>query len=178
MLQKYNRWRVLKVFFDNPLLESGLQLREISRAANIAPTSVKQYLKELAKDGLITEEKHRIHKYPVYLANRESESFRFFKKIDMQTSIRASGLLEYLENTCMPDVILLFGSASRGEDTKDSDVDIFLQCKDRKLDLQQFEKKVNRKISVFFSEDFGKLSGELKNNIINGVILKGYLKVF
>jgi len=33
-------------------------------------------------------------------------------------------------------------------------------------------------ISLLFSEDFGELSNELKNNILNGVILKGYLKVF
>jgi predicted nucleotidyltransferase len=93
-------------------------------------------------------------------------------------SIKASGLLDYLSEKCMPDVIILFGSGSRGEDLKDSDVDLFLLCKERKLDLQKYEDKIKRKISVFFSEDFNKLSKELKNNIINGVILNGYLKVF
>ena len=41
-----------------------------------------------------------------------------------------------------------------------------------------FEKKLNRKINIFFSDNFNKLSKELRNNIINGIILKGYLKVF
>jgi hypothetical protein len=51
-------------------------------------------------------------------------------------------------------------------------------AKEEKIDLDKFEKILNRKINLFFSEDFSRLSKELRNNIINGVILKGYLKVF
>ena len=78
----------------------------------------------------------------------------------------------------MPDVIILFGSATRGEDLKDSDIDLFLLCNEKKLDLKNFENKLKRKISIFFSEDFNKLSVELKNNILNGIVIKGYLRVF
>ncbi|MCK4555662.1 MAG: nucleotidyltransferase domain-containing protein [Candidatus Aenigmarchaeota archaeon] len=179
MLQNYNKWAVLKVFFDNPSPEGfGLQLREISRAVKLAPTSVKNYLDNLEKEGLIVVKRHRVQRYPEYRANRESEKFRFLKKTDILFSIRHSGLLKYLDDVCMPDAIVLFGSAARGEDTADSDIDIFLLCKEKKLDLKKFEKKLKRKISPFFSSDFNKLSDELKNNIINGLILKGYLKVF
>jgi len=75
-------------------------------------------------------------------------------------------------------VIVLFGSASKGEDIKDSDIDLFLQCKEKKLDMKKYEKELKRKVNIFFSDNFNKLSKELKNNIINGVILYGYLKVF
>lgn len=57
-------------------------------------------------------------------------------------------------------------------------MDLFVISKEEKLDLNKFEKKLNKEINIFFSEDFDKLSKELKNNIINGIILKGYLKVF
>ena len=77
----------------------------------------------------------------------------------------------------MPSVIILFGSASRGEDLKESDLDIFLECKETKLNAEKYEKELNRKINLFFGE-FNKLSSELKNNILNGTVLKGYLKVF
>ena len=78
----------------------------------------------------------------------------------------------------MPDVIILFGSVSKGEDIKESDLDLFVLSDKEKIDLSLFEKKLNKKINIFFDNNFNKLSKELRNNIINGVILKGYLKVF
>ena len=174
MLQNYNKYKVLKIFFDDPSPKGiGFQLREISRKVKIAPTSVKKYLNELEKEGFITKTKHRIFDYPIYSANRDSGEFKFYKKIDMLISIKMSNLLDYLYEECMPDVIILFGSAARGEDLKDSDVDLFLLCKERKLNLQKFENELKRKINIFFAEDFEKLSLELKNNILNGIALKG-----
>ena len=47
-----------------------------------------------------------------------------------------------------------------------------------KGDLERFEKSLNRKISLHFSDNFNKLPKELRNNIINGVRLAGYLEAF
>jgi len=179
MLQNNNKYKVMGIFFDDPMPEGiGFQLREISRKAGIAPPSVKRYLNELEKEGIILKKKHRIHNYPVYYANRDNEEFRFLKKTDNLLKIRESGLLEYITDTCMPEVIILFGSASRGEDLKDSDIDLFVISKKEKINLDKFENRLNRKINIFFSKDLSRLSKELKNNVINGIILKGYLKVF
>ena len=179
MLQRYNRWKVLKVFFDNPNPKGGgFQLREISRATVLAPTSVKRYLEDLLKEDLIIKSEHRVYHYPVYWANRENENFRSLKKMDMIFNIQESGLLTYLQNKCMPDAIILFGSASRGEDITESDIDLFLLCKETKLNLNKYEQQLKRKINIFYCSNFGTLSKELKNNIINGDILSGYLKVF
>lgn len=179
MLQKDNRNKVLSIFFEDPLPEGiGFQLREISRKIKVAPPSVKNYLIELEKENLIIKSKHRIYGYPVYLANRDNENFKFLKKVENITRIKESNLLEHLNEKFMPEVIILFGSCANGEDIKNSDIDLFIQAKEEKLDLSKFEKLLNRKINLFFNNDFNKLSKELKNNIINGVILKGYLKVF
>ena len=179
MLQKDNRYRLLRLFFEDPLPEGiGFQLRELSRKTNLATPSVKKYLGELEKEGLIIKSKHRIYSYPVYYAKRDEENFKFLKKLDMLMLIKESGLLDHLSEKCMPDTIILFGSAARGEDLKNSDIDLYLLCKERKLDLNKFEEKIKRRIGLFFNEDFNKLSEELKNNIINGIILEGYLKVF
>jgi len=179
MLQKDNRHKILSIFFEDPLPKGiGFQLREISRKVKIATTSVKRYLCELEKEKLIIKTKHRIHGYPVYYANRENENFKFLKKLDITLAIKKSGLQEYLFEICMPEVIILFGSASLGEDLKDSDIDLFILSKEEKLNLRKFEKILNRKINLFFNNNFNKLSKELKNNILNGVILKGYLTVF
>jgi len=178
MLEKDNIYKVLEVFFDDPLTAGlGFQLREISRKINLAPKSVKSYLEELEKNSLIIKKEHRIHKYPVYYANRDDDYFKFLKRLDMLKSIKESGLLDYLNEKCMPDVIVLFGSASKGEDINGSDVDIYLQCGEKKLDLSKYEKELKRKVSLFFEKNFDKLSKELKKNIMNGDKLKGYLNI-
>lgn len=179
MFRKNNRWKVLQVFFDDPLPDGiGFQLREISRKMKISPSSVKRYLKELEKEKLIISVKHRIHGYPVYYANRDAEIFKWMKKIDITLRIRESGLLDYLLHCCMPEVIILFGSAARGEDIRESDIDIYLQCKKEELNIGRYEAILKRKINPLFSADLNKLSNELKNNILNGMIMKGYIKVF
>ncbi len=183
MLQKANRYKVLEVFFDDPESTWGFQLRELSRKLKLAPISVKRYLEELSdpKIGngqpLIVKIKKR-HGYPVYIANRENQYFKFLKKLDMQRRIYESELLEYLFKECTPRTIILFGSAFLGEDTLKSDIDLFVLTKEKKLDLKKYELYINRNIHITFEEDFSNLSKELKNNIINGVILYGYLKVF
>jgi len=179
MLQKNNRDKILKIFFDNPIPKGiGFQLREISRISKIAPPSVKKYLKELDENKLIIQKKHRTQNYPIYYANQDYEYFRFLKKINTLKEIKESSLLDYLNDNLMPNLIILFGSASKGEDLEDSDIDLFIECNDKKLDLSKFETKLYRKINLFLSKDFNKLSKELKNNLINGIILKGYLKVY
>jgi len=97
MLQKDNRYKILRIFFDDPLPEGvGFQLREIGRKVKLAPTSVKRYLNELETENLIIKAKHRIYEYPVYYTNRNNENFKFLKKLDNIMKIKESGLLDYL----------------------------------------------------------------------------------
>ena len=70
----------------------------------------------------------------------------------------------------------VFGSYVRGEQRKKSDIDIFLIAKEKKIDLDKYEKKLNRKIQMFFSENLSRLPKELQNNILNGIILSGFLR--
>ena len=174
MIQKYTRYRILQEFFDFPLKD--FHMREISRRAKITQPSVINHLNALVKEGLIIKEKKGI--YPTYKANRDDELFKLYKKSDIMLRIKQSGLSDYIYDSCQPDVIVLFGSGSNGDDVEGSDVDLFIQAPEKKLNLSQYEKKLNRKISLFFEENFLRLSKELRNNIINGIILRGYLKAF
>jgi len=174
MLQNYSKYRVLQEFFDSP--RKNFHMREISRRTNLAQPSVIAHLKKLVKEKFIVKEKNGI--YPTFRANRDYELFRLYKKCDLLQRIYQSGLLQYLFDTCMPDVIILFGSASKGEDIEESDIDLFIQAPEKKLILEKYEKLLRRKISLFFEENFLRLSNELKNNILNGIVLKGYIKVF
>ena len=174
MIQNYSRYKILQVFFDFP--RRNFHMREISRRIKIAQPSVINHLKSLANQNLIIKEKIGI--YPTFRANREDELFKIYKKLNLILRIKQSGFLDYVYDTCLPNSIILFGSASKGEDIEESDIDIFVQAPERKLNLEKYEKILRREIDVFFEEDINKLNSELKNNIINGTILKGYLKVF
>jgi len=174
MLEKYSRYRILQEFFNSPT--KNFQMRELSRLTKIAQQSVINHLNALLKEGLIKKEKNGI--YPSFKANRDNELFRLYKKNDLILKLQQNSIISYIYDSCMPDAIILFGSASKGEDIEGSDIDLFLQAKEKKLNFDKYEKILNRKISLFFEEDFSKLSKELKNNILNGIVLKGYMKVF
>lgn len=174
MIQRYSRYRILREFFDFP--RKNFQIREISRRTKITQPSVTNHLKVLEKEKLIIKEKKGI--YPSFKGNRDNELFKLYKKTDLLLGIYQCGLLDYIFDSCVPDVIILFGSASRGEDTEESDIDFFVQAPERKLNLEKYEKILNREINLFFEENFSRLSKELRNNILNGIILKGYIKVF
>lgn len=177
MLEKYSEWAVLRVFFDTP--NERLGLREIGRRAEISHTSVKSHLEKLMEAGLIIEkkEKKNTRTYPVYTTNAESSEFRHYRRLDILERVKTSGLLHFLEEKLTPDCIVLFGSASRGEDQEDSDIDLFVQAEEKDLDLSKYEEDLSRKIQLHLKEDIREYPEELRNNIANGVVLHGYLEV-
>lgn len=174
MLQKYNRYKLLKVFLDSPT--ESFRLRELSRISKISPPSVMNYLKEFEKEGLIR--KYEKKEIPFYQAIRDNDKFALYKKISIIYELDESGLLDFLWEKLSPDAIILYGSYAKGESTEDSDIDLFIIGKEKYADLGEFEKKLGKGIHLIFEEDLRKISKELKNNLVNGVVLKGYLKVF
>ena len=164
----------MQEFFKFP--RKKFYIRELVRITGIAQPSVINHLKELEKEKLIIKDKTGL--YPIHIANRDGEMFKLYKRNDLILNIHQNGLLDYIYDSCLPAVIILFGSASKGEDIEESDIDIFIQSQKKKLALGKYEKILNRKISLFFEEKFNKLSKELKNNLLNGLIVKGYIKVF
>lgn len=172
MIQKCSNWIVFAEFAKNPT--KSFQIREVSRQINLATTSVKLHLDELEKEGLLKKEKVGV--YLAYKSNFENENFRYYKKIYNILSLKESGLIKELEKQTTPDAIILFGSYAKGEDTENSDIDILLIAKEKQLDLKEYEKKLNRTIQLFFSEDLNKLPKELLNNILNGLIISGFIR--
>jgi len=172
MIQKYNTYRILRLFFDSPTKK--FQLREISRLVNLGMPSVINHVKKLEKDDFIKKIDGGI--YSSFISNR-NEKFKIFKRNDILIRIQESGLIELLVDNFVPDTIVLFGSSSRGEDIEESDIDLFLVTKEKKIDLKKFEKQLKRKISFHFEENIKKIPKELLNNIANGIVLYGYLEV-
>lgn len=173
MIEKHTAYRILQLFFDYPT--KHFQLREICRILQLGMPSVRNHIKKLEKQGFIKKEKKGI--YESYVSTG-SELFKIYKRNDILIRLHKSGLIEFLTDTFVPDVIVLFGSSSRGEDIETSDIDLFLIAKGKEVDLKKFEEKLRRKITLHFEERISDVPKELLNNIINGIVVDGYLKVF
>lgn len=141
----------------------------------LAQTAVKLHLKALRDEGLVTIEKSGL--YPSFRAAKENPQFKLLKAQNIVLRLHQSRTVEAIEKACYPSCIVLFGSASRGEDSENSDIDIFVQAKHKAIDLSKFEDGLKRKIHIVSEPRIKALSQELLNNIINGIVLSGYLKV-
>ncbi len=173
MIQKENRYRILQLFFDSP--RRNFQLREISRILKVGLPSISNYVKELEREGFVRKEKRGV--YNSYMAS-SSNAFKTYKRNDMLVRLKESGLIDFIADSTSPDAIVLFGSASRGEDAEESDVDLMVVAKEEGLDVRPFEKRLCRKISLHFEPKVRGIPSELLNNVINGIVVYGYLKVF
>jgi len=169
-------WKTAEYFFANPTKTSYLM--DISRVIGLAHTSVKKNLDELVKLGLITEsiDKKGGRKFPIYKANRDNKNYKKNKTLFNLSSILQSGLIEFLEDKLTPKCIVIFGSYQNGEDIESSDIDLFVECPEEELDLSKFNKRLGRNIELHFNKDFNSYPNELKNNIINGITLSGFLE--
>jgi len=173
MFIKNNAHKILKVFLDDSTEEFGL--RELSRLAGVSPASTKKYLDKLIKEEIIKKITRK--NYPMYIANRDSNKFKVLQKNTITYELESTGLLNYLWENLSPKAIILYGGFQKGEATKDSDIDLFIVGKDSKIDLERYEKKIGRKLHLFFQKELTKTPKELKNNIINGSVLRGYLRI-
>lgn len=172
MIQNYTKYKILRVFFDYPTKK--FQLREISRMIHLGLPSVINHVKDLEKQGFVKKINGGV--YDSYTSNK-TELFKIYKRNDILIRLHESGLIDFLADNLVPDAIVIFGSASRGEDIEESDVDLFLMAKEKKMDLKIFEEKLNRRINLHFEDKIQDIPKELLNNIVNGIVLYGYLKV-
>lgn len=175
MLHYCSLYRVASIFFAEPTRRHSLP--EIVRSIGLAHTSVKRHLQTLEQAGLITREtEERGSRRFIYYHGADSDVFRREKRTANLRMVQP--LVRHVADTLQPDVIVLFGSYARGEDVEKSDIDIYVQCGPQPLRLSQYEQELGRKIELHFRKDFASLPEELKNNILNGVVMHGYLRGF
>ena len=86
-------------------------------------------------------------------------------------------LIDFIQKQTLPSSIILFGSGAKATFTEKSDIDIFVEAKDSGLDILKFEKRLKRKINLLYESNINNLSKELRNNIANGVILYGFIRI-
>ena len=174
-----NEKKVLKTFLERPTVL--FSAREIARLIKITHPTVSTALKKLKKQDLVIQvsqkNKSRIGNTTLWQANIENQDYKATKRIENLKALYSSGLINAISQSTSPNAIILFGSYSRGEDIEDSDIDLFVQSKEYNLNLKKFERKLHRKINLTFSSELKSLSKEFFTNIINGIVIHGYLEV-
>ncbi|RLI96702.1 MAG: hypothetical protein DRO96_02470 [Candidatus Aenigmatarchaeota archaeon] len=111
---------------------------------------------------------------------RANENYLLEKKLYNIKSLYVSGLVEFLKVELSNPSIILFGSYAKGEDTERSDIDLYIETPSKKdITLEKFEKKLKRNIQIFRHKNLFEIKNkDLVNNIINGIVLNGFVEVF
>lgn len=163
-------------FFVNP--ESKLRVREIEKKLNLPLPSVIRYSKELEHQRILALIK--MGNAVFYTANRGNEMFLKEKMLHNLKSLYSSKLIDYLKTELSNPSLIVFGSYSKGEDTEQSDIDLYIETPSKKeINLQEFEKKLGRKIQIFRQKSLSEIkNAHLANNILNGIKLNGFIEVF
>src|SRR3989338_856899 len=160
--------KILEKFIEEP--EREFHVREVARAVKVSPATASQYLKKLAKAGLLTSKLERNHR--LYRANAESSNYRDTKIHYNISRIKGSGLVDYLKiELNHPKAIILFGSFRKGDNVPESDIDIFVVAAvKKKLNLSGFEKKLGHPIQLFVYSQSELEKMKLKNReLLNNI---------
>ncbi|MDP3917541.1 MAG: nucleotidyltransferase domain-containing protein [Nanoarchaeota archaeon] len=146
--------KVYKAFFD--LKESKLYYNQIKEQANLSHSSLQNALEKLKKANILSEEKTKANTFykikdKKLLALKFSEiATQKFNNLNPNIKIPLKNFLKKLPEDI--STIILFGSASRKEETKDSDIDLLI-VSNKKIDLSTNKKEAeitsNYPISLF-----------------------------
>ncbi len=168
---------MLKIFNDlEPFFRDNYQrinVREYARIRKMSPPSASALLSNLEKEGLLNVEKEKNYIY--YHANREDREFIELSRIYWHKIFQKTGLIKYFEKELIEPIIILFGSFSKAEIKKNSDIDLAVfTFSTKKLETAKYEKVLGRKIQIFTFKDKNDIKNkELLNNILNGYKIIG-----
>ncbi len=175
-MKKTNVKQMLKEFF---FVYPGkkLRVREIERELKLSLPSVIRYCRELEKDGILAFE--QIGKVGLYKASRSS-GYLLEKKLFNIKRLYESGLIEHLRKELSNPAIVLFGSYAKGEDTEESDIDLYIETPAKKrISYGIYNHILKRDIQEFRHRSLREISNpNLANNIINGITLNNEIEVF
>jgi predicted nucleotidyltransferase len=122
VFKETNTLKVLSFLVSQP--EKEFIGSDVQAGTHLSRSGVYFALQALTRQGLLSS--RRRAKMHLYSLRNDTAVVRQFKV--MTTTVLLSNLVEQLKPVARK--IILFGSASRGEDISTSDIDLFVLCKD------------------------------------------------
>ncbi len=170
---------ILKLILENSPLKHW-HFEEFVKITGMTKASVNKWLKKYVKNNIIQYIKQK-GSFPYYTCGKDNPEYLSKKKSFMLNKIYQSGLATYLLKIQNVNTIIIFGSIPRGDWYKDSDIDIFIFGKPKKIEIFKYEHQLNRRIEFHIfetKEDIKRTRTGLVQNIINGYIVKGSIQDF
>ena len=167
------------VVFSFLCIHAGMEfhVRALARELNASPTGISKSVKKLEKAGIIKSD--RVFLLRVEL-NREKEEVIQMKRVENMRLLYQSGLVNFLSGKLVGTTIIVFGSFAFGEDTisPESDIDIaVVGSEEIKIKLNKYENKLKRQINLQFFQSFRKIERNLKDSVLNGIVLQGHVEL-
>ena len=170
---KSKKDKIIELFFEEPTRQWHFE--EMLKEAKITRSKADSWLKKLIREKMIKRIKEK-NKMPYYVSNYESPEYKNKKRIFALNRLYESGLLNHLYSLRKSKTVILFGSFSRSDWYRNSDVDIFIYGDEEGLKIMNYELKLHRNIQLFICRDnneLAKLGPGLIRNIIKGDLIKG-----
>ena len=161
MLKIFN---LMKPFFEDVYRE--ISVREYAKEIRASPPTASKTLKEFEKENMLISSKRGI--YIFFRGNMESFLFKGFSSLYWQSLLFS--LTEELHKQVLFRKIILFGSLAKAENTKNSDIDLYIDIERRTINAEDIEKKLRREMQLHFKESLK--NPHLRKNIEKGITIR------
>jgi predicted nucleotidyltransferase/biotin operon repressor len=150
--------KIYQAFFE--LKKKKLYYTQIKEQTGLSHSSVQNELKKLKKEGILSEEKTKANIFyiikdkKIFILRFSEIAIKKFNGLNPNIKIPLKNFLKELPDEIY--TIILFGSASRKEEKKESDIDL-LVVSNKKKDLKRNKKEaeITSKYSIsVFQADF------------------------
>jgi predicted nucleotidyltransferase len=163
---------LLEQFFNS---QRHWHFEELRRLVKIGKPQLARWLKLFERQGIIKRVKPR-GKMPYYTQDIDNPVLRTKKKLFALDKM--SEMISHLASLKKAKVIILFGSFTRSDWWKESDIDIFIYGNDKNFERGKYELKLKREIQVHTAKDRKDLQklNKLLPYIISGDFIKGSIE--
>lgn len=165
--------KVLELFFNQPT--KHWHFEEILKKSKVSRDKANKWLKKFIKENIIKKIKKKT-KMPHYIGNYKHPEYKNRKRLFTLNQFYKSGFLNHLQSLKKAKTVIIFGSMSRSDWHKESDIDLFIFGNDDGLNLGKYELKLHRDIQLFtakIKKDLKKMGSGLIRNILEGYRVKG-----
>ncbi len=152
-------------------------IRAIARELNVSATGVSKVIRKFERLDLVKINREFLLRVSL---NRNNLKVINMKRIENLQQLYESGFVEFVSDKFPGTTVVVFGSFAFGEDTfvPESDVDIaVIGMKEADVQISEFEILFKRKINLLFFQDFRKIETNLRDNILNGIVLNGHIEL-
>ncbi len=172
MVQKRNN---LELDIIELLLKSNSHIRGIAKKLDESHSTILRKLSNLKKENVVDSRKEGKNK--IFYLKKNIISHRYILQTELHKLTKLlkqnpelSVILEEILKKTNEKLIILFGSYAKGLARKDSDIDIYIETKNRnvKKEIEDIHTKINVKIGTFDSN-----SSLIKEIIKDHIIIKG-----